>query len=225
MSWHKGWVRSCDSHTTWQLLASDWLELFNTLPSSVAATSVWVPREMWSVGEQDGGLDCLTVAAVWSGDREGSPWSPCCWLQWLGDFGRWPWLNLHRGQNLHRGSSESGQPDALTVGPSGYSRNLPRGRNLAQLWPHSVGHDWSDLAAAAAVPLGSLRWLAQHLWQESLAPSQGSVEVAKRMGPGGPLVTVESCHTTYQLHDLGQSVNSNTVNSPIIQMKKLRSIV
>ena len=98
------------------------------------------------------------------------------------------------------------------MGPSGYSRNLPRGRTLAQLWPQ-------------VVPLGSRGWLAQHLWQESLALSQGSVEVAKRMDSGGPLVTVESCCTTYQLHHLGKSVNSNTVNSPIIQMKKLRSVI
>ena len=35
MSRHRGWVWSCVSHTSWQHLASDWLELFNTLPSSV----------------------------------------------------------------------------------------------------------------------------------------------------------------------------------------------
>ena len=80
------------------------------------------------------------------------------------------------------------------MGPSGYSRNLPRGRNVAQLWPQ-------------VVPLSSLGWLAQHLWQESLAPSQGSVEVAMCMDSGGPLVTVESCHTTYQQHDLRPSLD------------------
>ena len=69
------------------------------------------------------------------------------------------------------------------MGPSGYSRNLLRGRTLAQLWPQ-------------VVPLGSLGWLAQHLGQESLAPSQGSVEVAKRMDSGRPLAIVESCEPT-----------------------------
>lgn len=179
---------------TWPL--TDWN--FSTLCPAVfvAATSVWVPREMWSVGEQDGGLDCLTVAAVWSGDREVLVVDYNGWVALVGDLG---W----QCQNLHRGSSESGWPDALRVGPSGYSRNLLRGRTLAQLWPQ-------------VVPLGSLGWLAQHLGQESLAPSQGSVEVAKRMDSGRPLAIVESCCTTYQLHDLGKSVNSSTVNSPII---------
>lgn len=42
---------------------------------------------MWSVGEQDGGLDCLTVAAVWSGDREVLVVDYNGWVTLVGDLG------------------------------------------------------------------------------------------------------------------------------------------
>lgn len=91
------------------------------------------------MGEQDSSLDCLTTAAVWIWWQEkGQSGVLCCWIspaiglvdvEWVGGcrVGDLGW----KCQYLNRGSWESARPGALRVGPSGYSKNFPSGKDLA----------------------------------------------------------------------------------------------